>query len=172
MKNLKLIAVFAMLIVGGITASAQEVGHINPYALIQSMPEKIAADNELKALYERHEAEIKRQEDALQKLVSDTQKEMEGKTEEQMKAMAPQLQAKQQEYQSGLQKLQTYQQAATKEVADKEEALLKPINEKAQNAINKVAAAKGLKYVIDASVILYANGVDILPDVKKELGIK
>lgn len=172
MKNLKLIAVFAMLIVGSVTVSAQEIGHINPYALIQAMPEKTAADNELKAMYDKHEAEIKRQEDALQKLVSDTQKEMEGKTDEQMKAMAPQLQAKQQEYQSGLQKLQTYQQAATKEVADKEEALMKPINEKAQNAINKVAAAKNLKYVIDASVILYANGVDILPDVKKEMGIK
>ncbi len=172
MKNLKLIAVFAMLIVGSVTVSAQEVGHINPYALIQSMPEKISADNELKTLYERHEAEIKRQEDALQKLVTDTQKEMDGKTEDQMKAMAPQLQAKQQEYQAGLQKLQTYQQAATKEVTEKEEALMKPINEKAQNAINKVAAAKGLKYVIDASVILYANGVDILADVQKELGIK
>lgn len=172
MKNLKLIAVFAMLFVGGITVFAQEVGHINPYALIQSMPEKIAADNELKGLYERHEAEIKKQEDALQKLISDTQKEMEGKTDEQIKAMGAQIQAKQQEYQTGLQKLQTYQQAATKEVTEREEALLKPINEKAQNAINKVAAAKGLKYVIDGSVLLYANGVDILPDVKKELGIQ
>lgn len=172
MKNLKLIAVFAMILVGSVTVFAQEVGHINPYALIQSMPEKVAADTELKALYDRHEAAIKQKEEALQKLVTDTQKEMEGKTEEQMKAMAPQIQAKQQQYQQGLQELQTYQQAATKEVADREEALMKPINEKAQNAINKVAAAKGLKYVIDASVILYANGVDILADVKKELGIK
>lgn len=172
MKNLKLIAVFAMLFVGSAVAVAQEVGHINPYALIQAMPEKTAADSELKKLYDRHEAEIKKQEEALQKLISDAQKEMEGKSEEQMKAMAPQLQAKQQEYQTNLQKLQTYQEAARKEVADKEEALMKPINEKAQNAINKVAAAKGLKYVLDASIILYANGADILPDVKKELGIK
>lgn len=172
MKNLKLIAVFAMLFVGSAVAVAQEVGHINPYALIQAMPEKTAADSELKKLYDRHEAEIKKQEEALQKLISDAQKEMEGKTEEQMKAMAPQLQAKQQEYQTNLQKLQTYQEAARKEVADKEEALMKPINDKAQNAINKVAAAKGLKYVLDASIILYANGADILPDVKKELGIK
>lgn len=172
MKNLKLIAVFAIMLVGSVTVFAQEVGHINPYALIQAMPERVAADAELKTLYERHEAEIKKQEDALQKLVTDTQKEMEGKTEEQMKALAPQLQAKQQEYQTNLQKLQTYQQAAQKEVADKEEALMKPINEKAQNAINKVAAAKGLKYVLDASIVLYANGIDLLPEVKKELGIK
>src|SRR5690606_27237763 len=155
------------LFVGGVTVSAQEVGHIDPYALIQSMPEKIAADNELKGLYERHEAEIKKQEEALQKLISDTQKEMEGKTEDQIKPMGPQIQAKQQQYQEGLQRLQTYQQAATKEVTDRENALLKPINEKAQNAINKVAAAKGLKYVVDSSILLYANGVDILPDVKK-----
>lgn len=172
MKNLKFIAVFAMLLVGSVTAIAQEVGHINPYALIQSMPEKIAADNELKALYERHEAEIKRQEEALQKLFTDTRKEMEGKTDEQLQAMGPMIQAKQQEYQQGLERLRTYQEAATKEVTEREEALLRPINEKAQNAINKVAAAKGLKYVIDGSVLLYANGVDILPDVKKELGIQ
>lgn|SRR5690606_24032777 len=172
MKNLKLIAVFAMLIVGSVTATAQEVGHINPYALIQAMPEKKAADTELETLYNKHAAEVKRQEDSLQKLVEDTQKEMEGKTNEQLQALAPQLQAKQQEYQTGLQKLQTYQQAAQKEVADKEEALMKPINQKAQDAINKVAAAKGLKYVLDASVVLYANGIDLLPEVKKELGIQ
>lgn len=172
MKNLKFIAVFAMMIVGSVTVAAQEVGHINPYALIQAMPEKVSADAELKALYDKHAAEVKKQEDALQKLVTDTQKEMEGKTDEQMKALAPQLQAKQQEFQTKQQALQTYQQAAQKEVAEKEEALMKPINEKAQKAIDKVAAAKGLKYVIDASVVLYANGTDILPDVKKELGIK
>lgn len=172
MKNLKFIAVIAMLFVGSVTALAQEVGHINPYLLVSVMPEKAAADAELKTLYERHQAEIKKQEEALQKIISDTQKQLEGKTEEQLKGMQTQIQAKQQEYQTGLEKLQNYQQAAAKEVAEREEALMKPINEKAQKAINKVAAAKGLKYVIDASVLLYANGVDIMDDVKKELNIK
>jgi len=172
MKNLKFIAVIAMLFMGSITVVAQEIGYINPYLLVSVMPEKAAADAEIKATLERHQAEIKRQEEALQKFLVDTQKEFEGKTEEQLKGMQAQYQAKQQEYQTNVEKLQNYQQAASKEIADKEEAMMKPINEKAQNAINKVAAAKGLKYVIDSSVLLYANGTDILEDVKKELNIK
>lgn len=172
MKNLKIIAVFAMLFVGSVTAVAQEIGYINPYLLVSIMPEKAAADAEIQSLLERHQTEIKRQEEALQKIILDTQKEMEGKTDDQLRAMQTQIQAKQQEFQSGQERLQNYQQAATREVAEKEEALMKPINEKAQNAINKVAKEKGLKYVIDSSVLLYADGIDIMEDVKKELNIK
>ena len=51
--------------------------------------------------------------------------------------------------------------------------LIKPIMEKAQAAIQKVARAKGIQYVLDSTVgsgVLLADGVDLLADVKKELG--
>ena len=45
--------------------------------------------------------------------------------------------------------------------------------EKAQKAIQKVAKAKGVNYVLDATTgsgVLFAEGIDLLADVKKELG--
>jgi len=70
-------------------------------------------------------------------------------------------------------RIQQYQQSAQKELGKKEMDLLKPIMDKAHNAIKKVAAAKGYEYVLDATAgggVLVATGPDILNDVKKELG--
>ena len=69
-------------------------------------------------------------------------------------------------------RIQQFQQTAQKELGQKEMDLLKPIMEKAQNAIKKVAAAKGFEYVFDAtngSGLIVANGTDLMADVKKEL---
>ena len=55
----------------------------------------------------------------------------------------------------------------------KEAELLKPIYEEARVAIQKVAKAQGYNYVLDAMSgqgVLYADGKDLLADVKKELG--
>jgi len=55
----------------------------------------------------------------------------------------------------------------------KQVELLGPITEKAKKAIEAVAAAQGLDYVMDATQgggLIVAKGKDILPDVKKQLG--
>ena len=55
----------------------------------------------------------------------------------------------------------------------KEFDLLKPITEKAKNAILKVGQAQGYDYVLDASQgqgVIFAGGKDLLQDVKSELG--
>ena len=55
----------------------------------------------------------------------------------------------------------------------KEFDLLKPITEKAQAAINKVAQELGFDYVLDSTQgqgVIVANGVDLMTEVKKELG--
>ena len=61
------------------------------------------------------------------------------------------------------------------QVQDKQIKLQKPIYEKALAAIKKVSDAKGLSYTIDATspgtVLNIGTGsIDILADVKKELG--
>jgi outer membrane protein len=70
-------------------------------------------------------------------------------------------------------RIQQFQQTAQKELGQKEMDLVKPIMEKAQKAIQKVAKAKGVNYVLDATTgsgVLFAEGIDLLADVKKELG--
>jgi len=70
-------------------------------------------------------------------------------------------------------RIQQYRENATKELQQKELDLIKPIMEKAQAAIKKVAKAKGFQYVLDSTTgsgVLVADGTDLLADVKKELG--
>ena len=73
------------------------------------------------------------------------------------------------------QRFQEYQAAAQKDIRDLQAKLMQPILEKAHNAIKKVGEDKGFVYVFDTSmgVLLYqsAKSTDILPLVKKELGI-
>ena len=59
------------------------------------------------------------------------------------------------------------------EMQKKQAELFAPITEKAKAAIEKVAAAQGFDYVMDASQgggLIVARGKDLLPEVKQELG--
>jgi outer membrane protein len=70
-------------------------------------------------------------------------------------------------------RIQQFQQNAQKELGQKEMDLIKPIMEKAQAAIKKVAKEKGFNYVLDSTTgsgVLVADGTDLLADVKKSLG--
>jgi outer membrane protein len=70
-------------------------------------------------------------------------------------------------------RIQKYQDDASKSLQDKQIELQKPLTEKALAAIQKVARAKGFQYVLDSTLgsgVLLADGMDLLADVKKELG--
>ena len=71
------------------------------------------------------------------------------------------------------QRITTFQQSAQSSLQNKEIELLKPIEEKAQNAINIVEKGK-YTYILDSSsgILLYSKeSEDILDKVKKELGL-
>lgn len=172
MKNLKLFTVFAFLLVGSLTVSAQDLGVVSVEDIFNNFQEKMNADTQLNTLVEKHQAEIKKQQEALLAIEKDVQAKTEGKSQAEIQGMMTQLEATQKEYMTKQQALVTYQQAAAKELSEKENSLLKPIEDKVKASIDKVAAAKGLKYVVEKSMFLYANGIDITADVKKDLGIK
>ena len=72
------------------------------------------------------------------------------------------------------QRITTFQQSAQTSLQNKEIELLRPIEEKAQNAINAVAEKGKYTYILDSSsgVLLYSKeSEDILEKVKKELGL-
>ena len=67
-------------------------------------------------------------------------------------------------------RIQKYQDTASKDLQQKSLELQKPIMEKAQAAIQKVARAKGIQYVLDSTTgsgVLLADGTDLLVDVKR-----
>lgn len=172
MKNLKFLTVFALLMIGSISLSAQEIGVVSIDEVFRELPAKKSADATLETMVEQHQAKIKQKQDALQAIESEVQTKTEGKSQAEIQAIMPELEAKQQQYMTLQQDLVNYQQAAAKEVNEKEEALYAPIDQTVKNSVDKIAAAKGLKYVMEKSMLIYSNGIDITADVKKDLGIK
>lgn len=86
------------------------------------------------------------------------------------------LQAKEQELMEIQQRLQQYQQSAEQDLAQKQNQLLTPIYQKANEAIKKVGKANGFTYIFDISAgnIPYfdeAASTDVTPMLKKELNI-
>ncbi|MCK0161740.1 OmpH family outer membrane protein [Allomuricauda sp. F6463D] len=168
MKNVKKIAVAIVLFVAatGFVNAQSKVAHINVQQLLSEMPEMKTAQAELKKLQETYRADIQSSMTELQNKYTQYQNEATSKTREENEQRAVELQ--------GFEKnIQEAEQAAMQEMQTKQQELFAPISDKAKAAIEKVAAAEGFDYVIDASPglsLIVAKGKDLLPAVKQELG--
>lgn len=94
--------------------------------------------------------------------------------QEKAKNWAPAVvEAKEKELSELQQRIQNYYNQAQQDFAQRQETLMAPITEKLRAAIVKVAKAKGVTYVLEASTMAYIsdNAINLLADVKKELGI-
>ena len=85
-------------------------------------------------------------------------------------------QAKEEDIQAKQQRIETFRAQSEQQLQQKQQELMKPIVEKADSAIEVVAKEQGLIYVFDISsrVVVYKSNqsVDVLPIVKKKLGIE
>jgi len=169
MKQVKKIAVALVLFVAatGFVNAQSKVAHIDVTALLSSMPEMKSAEAELKKLSETYNADIESSMTEFQNKATLYQNEAAAKSKEENEKRALELQ--------GVQKnIGEAQQAAQRELQKKQGELFAPISDKAKAAIEKVAAAQGFDYVIDAQAgggLIVAKGKDLLADVKAELGI-
>ncbi|MFS4456465.1 OmpH family outer membrane protein [Maribacter sp. 2304DJ31-5] len=169
MKNVKKVAVALMLFVAATSfVNAQsKVAHIDVTQLLAAMPEMKTAEAELKKLSETYQSDIQASVTELRNKYTQYQNEAPSKSKEENDKRALELQ--------GLEKNVTeFQQNAQQEIQKKQAELFAPISEKAKAAIEKVAAAQGFDYVLDAQPqagLIVAKGKDLLVDVKKELGI-
>lgn len=167
MKQLKTLFIAIVMFFGAQAATAQtKVGHIDVSALMSTMPAMKTAEAQLTKLKESYDAEYKKLITEYQTKVAQYQKEAET-------AGDVLNQTRTQEVQDMGSRIQKYQDDASKSLQDKSIELQKPIMEKAQAAIQKVARAKGIQYVLDSTMgsgVLLADGTDLLADVKKELG--
>lgn len=169
MKQFKTLLFAAILFVGAtsISVAQSKVAHINTNDLIAAMPEMKAAQAELEKLQKTYEAEIKSMATELDVKIKRYQAEVDTKTDEENQTRA-------QEVQSIQESIRQYQGQAQQDLQTKETGLMKPIFERAKAAIDKVAKAQGFEYVlnsVEGSGVLVANGKNLLPDVKKELGL-
>ncbi len=168
MKQIKKAAIAVVLILAATSfVSAQnKIAHINVTDLLADMPEMKTAQAELKKLQETYKADIEGSMTELKNKYTQYSSEATAKSEEENQKRAQELQ--------GFEKnIGEAQQAAQQELAKKQAELFEPISKKALAAIEKVAAAQGYDYVIDATQgggLIVAKGKDLLPEVKQELG--
>jgi len=170
MKQLKSLLIAAVLFAGvSQTAQAQaKVAHINVNELMAAMPDMKAANVQLEKITKTYDTDYNSMVEEFRKKVDQYQKESSTVSEAINDTRSKEVQDMQK-------RIQDYQQNASKELQEKQEAIYKPIMEKSRAAIQKVAKAKGYQYVLDSTTgsgVLLADGPDLMADVKKELGFK
>jgi len=168
MRKLRKLFLAALMVVGfNVAAQAQEVAHINVSELIPAMPESKAAKAELEKLQEKYKKEM-------ETMQNDFQTKLKKYQAEAPTAGDALNETRSKEMQDMEQRINLFVQNAQNEMGKKELALSEPILTKAQQAIHKVARAKGYKYVMDSTIgggVILADGPNLMADVKKELKI-
>lgn len=168
MKQLKTLLIAALLFIGtSQTISAQaKVAHINVKDLMTAMPEMKSADAQLEKIGKTYESQYTT-------MVGEYQAKLKKYDQEAGTVTEAINETRTKEVRDMGERIQQYQQTASKELQQKQEDIYKPILEKSRVAIQKVAKAKGYQYVLDSSMgsgVLLAEGPDLMADVKKELG--
>ncbi|WP_031427053.1 OmpH family outer membrane protein [Flavimarina sp. Hel_I_48] len=170
MKQMKTLVLAIALILGmnGIAqAQDSKIAHIATQELLEQMPAFKSAQGEMQKIQSSYEAEMQTMGQELQKTMERYSREAETKTDEENMS-------RQQEVEQTRNKIVEYRQTAMQDMQKKESDLLKPVYEKARTTIQKIARDKGYNYVLDSTTgtgLLLADGYDLMPDVKKALGI-
>ncbi len=164
----KSIFVLVVALFASATMFAQKpvkLGHIDAQELIKIMPEVDSIQKKLMAEQEEAESMLKTMQSELQTLYAEYQSKR-----DQMSDLIKQT--KETELQDKDTRIRQFAEQAQKRLQDRNEELFAPIQEKIKNAIAKVAKANGYTYIFTSGATLYEGGDDILPLVKKEMGLK
>jgi len=159
--------------IAGITVSVNaqkplKIGHINSNELLEMMPGIDTAEAKLKDIAANIEKQFE-----LMKNEYNTKLEEYMTNEEKMSDLEKEMAADElQDLQNRIDKFRT---KAQENLDLEKEKIYSPILEQAQNAIDEVAKENEFNYIFDTGygIILYFDkGVDIMPLVKKKLGIE
>ncbi len=168
MKKLIAVVVFGIAIVGFTNSafSQTKIGYIATDQLIGSMPEA-----------EKATAQLQDYQAALQQQGNDYVQEFQEKDSSFQKDSAKLSPAAKELRRTGIielyQKVQGWREVMQQKLQEKQQELLIPIQQKAVENIKAVAKEAGYAYVLDQNtVIVGPPGDDILPLVKKKMGIK
>lgn len=171
-KKLSLsLAAAALLLIGVGTANAQQqkFGYINSQELIASMPESDSVRVQLATLGNDLESQF-----------TSMREEFERKSKEftnGLSTMAETIRKQKEKELFDLQsRLEEFQQSAQQELQAKQMELFRPVMEKAQAAVTKVAKEQGLIAVFDlgtGALAYYSESemINVLPLVQRSLGI-
>ena len=164
MKQLKTLLIAALVFISTSQVNAQaKVAHVDTNAIMAAMPEVLQAQKQLETLQGVYDKEFKGIVDEYQGKLTKYNNEAETVTDAMNQERAKEIQDMEK-------RIQDYRQTAQKELNKKEEYLMKPLMDKTKLAIEKVGKEKGYQYILNSAGLLLADGPDLTPDVKKELG--
>ena len=167
-KFLKSIMIAALMLFSFSVLNAQKIAHINYDTLLAQMPQMDSVRKVAQDFIKQLETQLGAMQNELQTKYQDYQAHTNDYT--------PLIkQVKEKELQDLQQRIQDFQTSAQQEIQQKNEALTKPINDKAKKAIKEVALEKGYKMVLDSGLdnVLYSEpSDDILLLVKAKMKIK
>ncbi|TQI71871.1 periplasmic chaperone for outer membrane proteins Skp [Gramella sp. Hel_I_59] len=169
MKQFRTLFIALALTIGAtaFTNAQSKVAHIATQELVQSLPEYKSAMDQLQKLEKTYDAEIKDMLSEAQSTMQRYEAEANTKSDEENQKRGAEIQAAQR-------RIQEHSTKARQDLQKKETDLLRPVLEKVRASIQKVARAKDYDYVLDSTTgtgVLLADGYDLTPDVKKDLGL-
>lgn len=164
MKKTLLAAVMTLSLFG---ATAQnKIGYISTDDLIGVMPEAEKADAELK----EYQASLAQQGQDMMKELNDKDSLF---VKDSAKLSPSMKEIKKNELVGLYQRVQNWNQQAQEMYQQEAQKKIAPLRTKAMDAIKTVAKESGYSYILDSnSIIVGPPGDDVLPLVKKKLGIK
>ena len=167
---MKRILVMTMALLPLMLMAQARIGIVNSQQVFDLMPEKAAAEAQLKTLSEQYHAEYVLLQSEFDKKYADYQ------TVAADLSMPETIKERRvHELQESDKKMREFERRAADDIAAKREALTKPLTDKIQTAIQKASEQGGFDLVLDTAVTPVAyfgpNTVDITPMVKAILGI-
>jgi outer membrane protein len=172
MRIPKIILILAFSVVSFFSAEAQSrYAIINTKYILDKIPEYKEADKKLKALGDQWQQEIDQKQMSLDKMYKNYEAEQFMLSEDLKKKREDELFLKEKELRDLQKKRFGYEGDLFKE----RQKLVKPIQDKVYNAVQKMAAARSYDFILDKSegiTIIFADPkLDKSDDVLKELGI-
>lgn len=170
MRNLVKLTLVVAMVMGSMSIYAQKFGRVNMNEVIAAMPETKEAQTNLDAFIKDYSDAFETMQVELNNKMADLQK-----NEATLSETVKQLKYK--ELQDLSNRMQEYERIAQSDIQKKQQDLMVPVQQKATEAVNKVAAEGGYTAIFDTSIpsLVYVNETqmtDILPMVKTALGIQ
>jgi outer membrane protein len=172
MKLNKLFFLVLFSLIGGLQASAQtKYAVINTKYILEKIPEYKEADKKLKQLGDQWQVEIDGKQMVLDKMYKNYESEQFMLSEELKKKREDELFSKEKELRDLQKKRFGYEGDLFKE----RQKLVKPIQDKVYNAVQKMAVARSYDFILDKSegiTIIFADPkLDKSDEILRQLGI-
>ena len=163
----KIIVSLLLFLPLGLMAQELKIAVVNTNEIANALPDFTDYENEMAKMNQQYQQEAKVMEDRYTRLYTDYMAQADSLAEN-IKVL------RMQEIQDLQGRLENFVPMAQEEMRKKQEALMAPIQEKIQKAINSVGEENGYTYIISPQVLLFKgnNAVDVTNMVKAKLGIK